>query len=205
MSSAAPTRFSGTAEIDGDAKRREDPLPVVCPTVGNGAIDICSEVAPGSDQLTFLTRASATTSFTYEANGNLDTRTAGWDYDWNAENLLTVAKQSGAQQQAYVYDGLGRRVKVDGTSASTWTVSIFSGMDVLFEKDQANAVTKYVYANGMRIAKITPTGAVQYYLGDHLGSTRKVLDASRATVFSTDYEPFGKPYNIQPAGATESA
>jgi len=46
----------------------------------------------------------------------------------------------------------------------------------------------------MRIAKIAPSGAVAYYLGDHLGSTRKVLDASRNTVFSTSYEPFGKPF-----------
>jgi len=48
----------------------------------------------------------------------------------------------------------------------------------------------------MRIAKITPSGAVHYFLADHLGSTRKVLDASRNTVFSTDYEPFGKPYAV---------
>jgi hypothetical protein len=38
-------------------------------------------------------------------------------------------------QQAYVYDGLGRRVKVDGAAGSgAWTVSIFSGMDVIYEK-----------------------------------------------------------------------
>src|SRR5207247_5728427 len=74
------------------------------------------------------------------------------------------------------------------------------GVDAIYEKDQSSMITKYVYANGMRIAKITSAG-VQYYLTDHLGSTRMVLDASRNTVFSTDYEPFGKPNS--PSG-TES-
>jgi len=69
-------------------------------------------------------------------------------------------------------------------------------MDVIYEKDQAGSVTRYVTANGMRIAKTTPSGAVHYYLADHQGSTRKVLDANRATIFSTDYEPFGKPYSL---------
>ncbi len=46
----------------------------------------------------------------------------------------------------------------------------------------------------MRIARITSSGAVQYFLSDHLGSTWKILDSSRNTVFSTEYEPFGKPY-----------
>jgi|GEM_PF-2597039 len=53
--------------------------------------------------------------------------------------------------------------------------------------------TEYAYANRMRIAKVTSSGAVQYYLADHFGSTRMVLDSKRNTVFSTDYEPFGKP------------
>lgn len=34
-------------------------------------------------------------------------------------------------------------------------------MDVIFEKDQAGGVTKYVTANGMRIAKIRLRGLIQ--------------------------------------------
>ncbi len=179
-------------------------------SIGSDATYVYSDSATGLDQLTSMTdNAGATTTFGYDANGNLLSRFAASRtcYDWNPENLLTKVKsvpsactEAGSQVQAYAYDGLGRRVKVDGTSASTWTVSIFSGMDPIFENShvdgQADQITKYVYANGMRIAKITSSGGVQYYLGDHLGSTRKVLDASRNTVFSTDYEPFGKPYAV---------
>ncbi|MGI0148992.1 MAG: hypothetical protein ACREDF_05615, partial [Thermoplasmata archaeon] len=118
----------------------------------------------GMKTLTSMTRGGVTTSFACYANGSLDTKTAGRDFDWNAENLMTLAKQNGAQQEAYRYDGLGRRAKADGAAGpSTWTVSIVSGMDVIYEKDNAGTVTKYLYANGMRIAKITPTGAVRIY------------------------------------------
>jgi len=150
-----------------------------------------------SDQLDLLAsktdRVVGTMFLTYDANGNLDTKTGNWDYDWNLENLMTVVKQNGAQQQAYAYDGLGRRIKTLGNPPSTWTASLYGGADPIFERDRSGVITKYVFANGLRVAKITPSGAVAYYLGDALGSTRRVLDASRTTVFSTDYEPFGKP------------
>ncbi len=159
--------------------------------------------ATGMDTLTSLSlNGGAATTFGYDANGNLLSKFGSSKacYAWNPENLLTQVKSAssactdtGSQIQAYTYDGLGRRVKVDGTSSSTWTVTIYSGKDAIYEKDQSGAITEYVYANGMRIAKITSSG-VQYYLSDHLGSTRKILDSSRNTVFSTDYEPFGKPY-----------
>ena len=154
---------------------------------GNGPTDM--------SELLSITTQGVTTSFAYDANGNLDTTSAGWDYDWNAESLMRVAKLSTVPQQSYIYDSLWRRVKVDGTSSTMWTVAVFSGMEPIFEKDQGGAITKYMVANGMQIAKLTSSGALQYYLGDHLGSTRKILDASRAEVYSIDYEPFGKPYS----------
>jgi len=33
-------------------------------------------------------------------------------------------------------------------------------MDTIYEKDKSGAVTKYVCANGMRIAKVTASGKV---------------------------------------------
>jgi RHS repeat-associated protein len=149
------------------------------------------------------TRAGVTTSFAYDANGNLASKFGATKtcYAWNPENLLAQVKtvsaactEAGTPVQSYTYDGLGRRLNV--TTGSTWTASIPSGSDVIFEKDQSGAVTKYVTANGMRIAKINPDGSVYYYLADHLGSTRKVLRADRTEAFAADYEPFGKPYAV---------
>jgi RHS repeat-associated protein len=84
-------------------------------------------------------------------------------------------------------------------SSSTWAFSISSGQEVLFERTNAGATTKYVYAAGLRIARIDcPAGgscATYWYLADHLGSTRKVLNGP-LEVLSVDYEPFGTPYNV---------
>jgi RHS repeat-associated protein len=159
---------------------------------------VYSNGAIGMNQVTSLsTNGGAATTFGYDANGNLQSKfgTAKTCYAWNPENLLIQVKtvsaactETGTQVQAYSYDGLGRRVRVDSA------VSIFSGMDSIYEKDQSGAITKYVYANGIRIAKINPDSTVHYFLSDHQGSTRKILDASRVEQYSVDYEPFGKPY-----------
>jgi len=162
----------------------------------------------GMNELTSLTQPGGTTTFAYDANGNLRSRKGtSWScYAWNPDGLLSSvtsiamgstscdAPTSPQTVQTYRYDGLGRRLKVEGATSSTWTLSIFSGQDVVFEKDDAGSVTKYVIAAGLRIAKITPAG-VQYYLGDHLGSTRKILDSARTERYSVDYQPFGKPYS----------
>jgi RHS repeat-associated protein len=173
--------------------------------VGNSVTYTVANGPTGMNTLSSMSYGT-TTTYTYDANGNLLSKfgSSKTCSEWNPENLLTKVKtvssactETGTQVQAYAYDGLGRRAKVEGASSSTWIVSIYSGQDVSFETDNAGAITKYVYSNGMRIAKISSSG-VQYYLGDHLGSTRKVLDANRNTLFSTDYEPFGKP--VAPSG-----
>ncbi len=152
----------------------------------------------GMNQLISMTRFGATTSFGYDANGNLRSKSTpgapSWSYEWNFDNLMTRAVKSGVQQQAYFYDGLGRRANVTGSSSATWTVSAYAGHDTIFERDQSGAVTEYVRANGMLVAKIAPSDAVVYYLGDHLGSTTQVRDSSRNLVFSATYDPFGKSY-----------
>jgi RHS repeat-associated protein len=170
---------------------------------------VYSNGATGMNQLTSLsTNGGAATTYGYDATGNLLSKFGATKtcYAWNPENLLTRVKtvpsacaDIGTQVQAYTYDGLGRRAKVDGTSGAAWTVSIVAGMDTIYEKDNAGAVTRYIFANGLRIARIECTAAnppvctTKYYLADHLGSTRKVLKADRTEAFSTDYEPFGKP------------
>ena len=105
------------------------------------------------------------------------------------------------------HDALGRRVRVEGPTPSTWTAAIQVGGTVVFERDQSDHTTKYVYAAGFRVARIdcTPVPGpdpllceTQYYLADHLGSTRKVLDADSPphVTFTAEYTPFGEAYNV---------
>jgi RHS repeat-associated protein len=171
-------------------------------------------LAAGMNELTSLTRGGQTTSFFYDKNLNLRSKVTGSSrvcYDWDFENLLDAVRQlgstqscdldAGSQVQRYQYDGLGRRVKAEGADSATWTASIFSGLDVLFERDSTGTVRRYVRANGLLIARIDcPAGgscATYWYLADHLGSTKQVRrHTDRSLVFSAEYDPFGKVYAV---------
>lgn len=94
-----------------------------------------------------------------------------------------------------------------GTTSATWTDSIHAGDTVIFEKHDDGSTTKYVYAAGLRVARIDceprppPLNifcTTAYYLTDHLGSTRKVLDTADPphVTFSAEYAPFGEAYNV---------
>src|SRR3989337_2853144 len=87
--------------------------------------------------------------------------------------------------------------RISDDSSSTWTVSIYSGGDAIFEARPEGGWTKYVYAAGRRLARIDctaanpPTCTTKYYLSDHPGSTRKMHDAGRGLVYlrPRQYDP----------------
>ena len=59
-----------------------------------------------------------------------------------------------------------------------------------YEK-QGSTVIKYYFFGAQRVA-MNKAGVVQYLLGDHLGSTSLVLDASGAKVAESRYYPYGE-------------
>jgi RHS repeat-associated protein len=63
------------------------------------------------------------------------------------------------------------------------------------------AETNYVFFNGKRVARRDPSGAVHYYLSDHLGSTTMVVSAAGAIENESDYYPWGGELKISAADA----
>ncbi len=64
--------------------------------------------------------------------------------------------------------------------------------DPLVETDAAgNNPTEFIFFNGKRIARQDSTGAVSYFLADHLGSPRVLTDASGTVLDDSDFYPFG--------------
>ena len=126
-------------------------------------------------------------SYTYDANGNL-TAGAGRTISYDSEDRPTSITQSGTTT-TFVYDGSGGRVKkvVDGTT------TIYIGN--LYDCETANGTTqcvKYVFGGNQRVAmKQVSNGTVDYYHGDHLGSTSVMTTAVGVQEEGLTYYPYG--------------
>jgi RHS repeat-associated protein len=134
-------------------------------------------------------------TYTYDANGNLATKTSDgvtWTYTYNGMGLLKEVKLGASSVAQYFYDGLGRRVKTVENGVTTFFVYGL-GIDPIYEKS-GTTETRHLYAAGMRIAKMVVGGATYYVHADALGSTWRMTDSAKAVVFSTSYEPFGRSW-----------
>ena len=86
--------------------------------VGSGTTDVAvvaTDPAGNVRTNTYRVTASGTgATYTYDSNGNLNTKTEGtdtWAYEWNAENQLTRVTKNSVEQARFSYDPLGRRVE----------------------------------------------------------------------------------------------
>ena len=121
-------------------------------------------------------------SYAYDNNGNLLTG-AGRTLTWNQENKpLTIVQ--GGTTTTFVYDGDGGRAKkVVGATTTRY-------LGKLYECDNTNC-SRFVWAGSTRIATIASNGAVNYWHGDHLGSSSVITDSTGAKVETITYYPFG--------------
>jgi hypothetical protein len=112
----------------------------------------------------------------YYPDGSLKTQNntstgAHWTYAWDVPDHLLKASNNGAAQGYYAYDGLGRRVEgLEGASTISYA---YTGTETLLEHPTTGD-TDYVYADGIRLAKITgyggPSPTANYYTIDVLGT-----------------------------------
>ncbi len=127
-------------------------------------------------------------NYTYNAIGNIMSKTYGinsyaYTYDTTRKHAVANINFNG-NNYAYTYDGNGTRVKkaIQGGS-TTWYIGSH------YEKKDST-YTKYIFAGGTRIAKVTTSG---YHIlhSDHLGSSTVLSDSTGAIAESTEYNPFG--------------
>ena len=128
----------------------------------------------------------------YDDNGNQITRIYGVDtytQIYDAENRMVEVKKGGATVVQFVYNGDGQKVKsiVNGE-----TVYLVNGY---YEK-KGSEITKYYLAGASRVAMrkytIPQSMEVEYFLGDHLGSTSITTDATGAKVSEMRFKPWGE-------------
>ena len=138
--------------------------------------------------------AGATTTYAYNQNGWMTARGANTlTYDYRG---LTT----GYGSARYLMDPDRRRVKKTVGTAITYYLR-GQGGNVLAEYSGQNLSAKYVYAGSRRIARFAGDSA-SYYLADHLGSTRSLVDGEGAVTAAYDYWPYGKVLASSGTGTT---
>jgi RHS repeat-associated protein len=156
-----------------------------------------------NNELVSSTSGSATTAYSYDPDGNLLTKnvtsggTVHWRYTWSVPSYLSQASNDNGVQGTYVYDAAGRMV--GSKEVTTTTFYAYLGTETLYQNIVGSSSTDYVFAGGMRIAKISST-TVSYYHADGLGSTRLVTGSSGSVLFADNYQPFGQD-NGTPTGS----
>ena len=129
-------------------------------------------------------------NYGYDVNGNVTSdATNNLQSSYNLINLPAQIKSGNTVKANYTYLS-------DGTKAAAYT-SANAGRDYAgsftYTRGSGGAKTlESVAFGGGRIRKTgTNTYAVDYYITDHLGSVRTIVNANGSVVEQNDYYPFG--------------
>ncbi|GGH26750.1 RHS repeat-associated core domain-containing protein [Sphingobacterium alkalisoli] len=126
-------------------------------------------------------------TFTYDANGSAITnsRLGITNIEYNYLNLPRKFVK-GAQQLLYTYDATGRKLtKQLGTGVTQYVDGI----------QYKNGVLEFIQTEEGRILPNGSSFIYEYFLKDHLGNTRAIIDHTGAVKQIQDYYAFGMEMN----------
>ena len=137
-------------------------------------------------------------SYTYTANGDLQTVTSGGQtttYTYDVFGNLTAVGLPNGTQIEYVIDGQNRRIgkKVNGTLAQGFLYR--NQLAPVAELDGAgNVVSRFIYGTRINVPDyMVRAGTTYRLLTDHLGSVRLIVDTAAGDVAQRlDYDEFGQ-------------
>ena len=152
-----------------------------------GKGDLTVEILGG---VTDPRRAERPYTFTYDCDGNQTSQMGNGqtlNFGYDAENRMVSV--SGSVTTSFVYDGDGKRVRA--TVGGTTTTFVGNYYELT-----GSSVTKYNFAGDQRVAMrkytVPSSMALEYLLGDHLGSTSITTNTSGAKVSEIRYKPWGE-------------
>jgi RHS repeat-associated protein len=142
-----------------------------------------------------VTQAGTTTTYTYDANGNL-TSDGTQAYEWDAENRLVrvcaaACNAGGTTDVArFTYDGEGRRQQkvADGVTRTY----VHDETSIIEERVAGGATLRYV--DGLNIDEhlaVLEGTAATYYVADHLGSIAHTTNNTGTVTLTRKYDPWG--------------
>jgi RHS repeat-associated protein len=140
-------------------------------------------------------------AFAYDLRGNMVYKSEHGEetlYIYDQRNYLKEAQLPNGDIVRLSTDAQGRRLKREfyDASVATWsTINYFlDGVDTLADFTGSWSVNAY-YINGPSIdhIEIMRTGGADYYfIRDHLGSVRVLVDSSASIAEQYDYSPYGE-------------
>jgi RHS repeat-associated protein len=165
-------------------------------TTGVGA----SSIAYVYDARDRLTTENGTT-YGYDANGNLISKSGEATYTWDYDNRLTNLGMAAGPAVVHEYDADGNRVQTSVTSRDTTTttnmlVDTVGLSQVVAETDEGGALTAlYVRVGDELLEVMRPAGnggwTTRFVHHDALGSVRALTDEGGAVADTRAYEAFG--------------
>jgi RHS repeat-associated protein len=149
-------------------------------------------------------------TYTYDNEGNRTSRThiatgEVTEYAWDYHNRLTrnvfraTAGGSITRQVDYMYDVFDRRiakvVDLDGEGAQTPTTErfVYDGEHIALVFD-GNGTLRERYLHGPQVDQVLAgdvNGQTQWYLGDHQGSVRQIVDNTGTLLNQIEYDSYG--------------
>jgi RHS repeat-associated protein len=138
--------------------------------------------------------SNGSTSFTYDAKGNLHTSGSTY-YCYNSENRLTGVGISTncSATSALNYDPLGRLSKVAGTSTTQFA---YDGLNMIAEYDQSNVLkAKHVFGPRVDepIVSYDASGNRSFLTSDERGSIIALTNSSGSVTAIDGYDEYGMP------------
>ena len=158
--------------------------------------DAVSTAAYGTNTA-FVNGASAAGEYAYDVNGNLtkDLNKGITDIQYNVLNLPSTVSFSDGSTITYTYGADGTKLRTVHKIGSTTTTTDYCGNVIYENGTQKLLLTEEGYIN------LTGTQQYHYYLKDHQGNNRVVINQSGTVEETNHYYPFGGVFGT--AGNTQ--
>ena len=159
--------------------------------------DAVSTAAYGTNTA-FVNGASAAGEYAYDVNGNLtkDLNKGITDIQYNVLNLPSTVSFSDGSTITYTYGADGTKLRTVHKIGSTTTTTDYCGNVIYENGTQKLLLTEEGYIN------LAGTQQYHYYLKDHQGNNRVVINQSGTVEETNHYYPFGGVFgttgNTQP-------
>lgn len=120
-------------------------------------------------------------------------------YTWDRANRLL--SRGG---YSYAYNGDGQRISQSLSSTVTqYLLDIQPGLEVVLRETTGSDVESFVYdPRGLLHSQQKASGQWRWMAEDGLGSIRSVVNANAVVVASSNYAPYGSPFDVVGAGET---